>query len=59
MSKPENAPETCVGPDSKEAGNAPSCEGCPNQNICKTAPKGPDPAIPLITQRLSSIKKKF
>ncbi|KAJ3227529.1 cytosolic Fe-S cluster assembly factor nbp35 [Clydaea vesicula] len=57
--RPENANESCVGPNSTEAGNATSCEGCPNQQICKTAPKGPDPAIPIITQRLSTIKKKI
>jgi hypothetical protein len=38
-------PEHCPGPQSKEAGHAPSCAGCPNANICKTMPKGPDPGM--------------
>ena len=33
--------------------------GCPNQAICASAPKGPDPDIPLITQRLSGVKHKI
>jgi Mrp family chromosome partitioning ATPase len=33
--------------------------GCPNQSICASAPKGPDPDIPLITARLSQIKHKI
>lgn len=37
------APSNCVGPSSEQAGKASSCEGCPNQKICATAPKGPDP----------------
>ncbi|CAG8604347.1 9085_t:CDS:2 [Paraglomus occultum] len=43
----ENAPEHCPGPETEEAGKAAVCAGCPNQSICATAPKGPDPA-PLI-----------
>lgn len=39
----EPAPEHCPGPASQAAGNADACAGCPNQQICKTAPKGPDP----------------
>lgn len=33
----------CPGTQSETAGKASACEGCPNQNICSTAPKGPDP----------------
>jgi hypothetical protein len=33
----------CVGTDSQLAGKAAGCEGCPNQEACATAPKGPDP----------------
>ncbi|KAL8978628.1 MAG: hypothetical protein Q9177_006355, partial [Variospora cf. flavescens] len=36
-----------------------ACAGCPNQTICASAPKGPDPDIPLITARLSGIKHKI
>lgn len=52
-------PEHCPGPESQAAGKADSCAGCPNQQICATAPKGPDPDIPLITERLAGIKQKI
>ncbi|KAI8839865.1 nucleotide binding protein 1 [Chytridium lagenaria] len=38
-------PEHCPGTESEQAGKAASCEGCPNQQMCATGPKGPDPAI--------------
>ena len=52
-------PEHCPGPESEQAGTADSCAGCPNQAICASAPKGPDPDIPLITARLASISHKI
>ncbi|KAF2650598.1 cytosolic Fe-S cluster assembly factor NBP35 [Lophiostoma macrostomum CBS 122681] len=52
-------PEHCPGPESQQAGVADSCAGCPNQKICASAPKGPDPDIPLITSRLSSVAHKI
>ncbi|KAI9874753.1 MAG: cytosolic Fe-S cluster assembly factor nbp35 [Pleopsidium flavum] len=52
-------PEHCPGPESNLAGKGDACAGCPNQSICATAPKGPDPDIPLITGRLSSIRHKI
>ena len=55
---PADAPEHCPGTASADAGKASACEGCPNQKICSTAPKGPDPDIELIRKRMSSIKKK-
>lgn len=33
----------CPGPQSETAGKSDSCAGCPNQEVCATAPKGPDP----------------
>lgn len=33
----------CPGTSSDEAGKASACAGCPNQSVCATAPKGPDP----------------
>ena len=51
-------PEHCPGPESEQAGQADSCAGCPNQKICASAPKGPDPDIPLISQRLAGIRHK-
>jgi Mrp family chromosome partitioning ATPase len=52
-------PEHCPGPESEAAGKADSCAGCPNQAICASAPKGPDPDIPIITARLAGIKHKI
>lgn len=52
-------PEHCPGPESKTAGKADSCAGCPNQAICASAPKGPDPDIAIITARLAPIKHKM
>ncbi|KAB8760603.1 hypothetical protein FH972_026595 [Carpinus fangiana] len=52
-------PEHCPGPESERAGQADSCAGCPNQAICASAPKGPDPDIPLIAERLSGVKHKL
>ena len=51
--------EHCPGPESNLAGKGDACAGCPNQSICASAPKGPDPDIPLITARLSGIKHKI
>ncbi|PSS02331.1 protein NBP35 [Coniella lustricola] len=51
-------PEHCPGPESERAGTADSCAGCPNQKICASAPKGPDPDIPLISQRLAGVKHR-
>lgn len=52
-------PEHCPGTESEQAGLADACEGCPNQQICATAPKGPDPDIPLITAALKPIQHKI
>lgn len=52
-------PEHCPGPESQQAGQADSCAGCPNQAICASAPKGPDPDIPIIAQRLAGVKHKI
>ncbi|KAL2652197.1 hypothetical protein R1flu_020325 [Riccia fluitans] len=56
---PENANENCPGTESEAAGKAASCEGCPNQEVCATAPKGPDPDLPAIADRMSSVKHKI
>lgn len=52
---PENAPEHCPGVESDNAGKADACQGCPNQDACQTAPKGPDPDLPLIRERMECI----
>lgn len=51
-------PEHCPGTESELAGQADACVGCPNQEICASAPKGPDPDIPAITARLADVKHK-
>lgn len=57
---PDNAPEHCPGVDSDQAGKADACAGCANQDICATnKPKGPDPALPFIRERMSHVKKKI
>ncbi|GAC74992.1 predicted ATPase [Moesziomyces antarcticus T-34] len=56
---PENAPAHCPGTESEQAGKADACAGCPNQDACASAPKGPDPDLPLIQQRMSRIKHKI
>ncbi|KAI8873858.1 nucleotide-binding protein 1 [Ramicandelaber brevisporus] len=56
---PEEAPDHCPGPQSESAGLADACAGCPSQEICATAPKGPDPDLPVIAERLSNVKHKI
>jgi Mrp family chromosome partitioning ATPase len=52
------ANEVCVGPQSAMAGKADSCKGCPNAAICASAPKGPDPDIEFMQQRLATVKHR-
>ncbi|EST04637.1 ATPase-like, ParA/MinD [Kalmanozyma brasiliensis GHG001] len=56
---PENAPAHCPGTESEQAGKADACAGCPNQDACASAPKGPDPDLPLIKERMARIKHKI
>jgi len=57
---PAPAPEHCPGTESTEAGNAAACEGCPNQKICSSAtPKGPDPDVAVIAEKLQNVKRKI
>ena len=51
----QDAPESCPGPETEKAGKSEACYGCPNQNICATAPQE-DPDIVLIQERLANIK---
>ena len=52
-------PEHCPGPESNLAGKGDACAGCPNQTICASTPKGPDPDIPLINTKLATIRHKI
>ncbi|XP_059475857.1 cytosolic Fe-S cluster assembly factor NUBP1 homolog [Neocloeon triangulifer] len=57
---PEEAPEHCPGTASDAAGKASACAGCPNQNVCASgAPKGPDPGVALVQERLVDVKHKI
>ena len=56
---PEDANVGCPGTDDDQAGKADACNGCPNQEVCATAPKGPDPDVEYIRQKLSSVKHKI
>ncbi|BFZ56895.1 cytosolic Fe-S cluster assembly factor nbp35 [Savitreella phatthalungensis] len=55
---PEDAPAHCPGTDSDQAGKADACAGCPNQQICATTPKGPDPDLPFIRERMATVQHK-
>ena len=52
-------PEHCPGPESQSAGKSDSCAGCPNQQICASAPKGPDPDLPVIRARMKDVRHKI
>lgn len=56
---PEDANEHCPGPQSESAGKSDACAGCPNQQICATAPKGPDPDLVAIAERMATVKHKI
>lgn len=52
-----DAPETCPGVESQDAGKASGCQGCPNQQICASGKSQiPDPDIEVITKHLSTVK---
>eukprot|EP01133_Synstelium_polycarpum_P001490 gene1490-1731_t len=55
----EPPPEHCPGTESENAGKSDACNGCPNQKICADAPKGPDPDMQLIEERMQSVKHKI
>ncbi|KAN0026999.1 hypothetical protein ACTFIU_009678 [Dictyostelium citrinum] len=52
-------PENCPGTQSEMSGKSAACAGCPNQQICATAPKGPDPDIVEIEERMKTVKNKI
>lgn len=49
----------CPGIESEQAGKADSCAGCPNQAACASAPKGVDPDIAAIEERLRNVRHKI
>jgi len=52
-------PHNCPGTTSNDAGKSSACAGCPNQKICSTTPKGPDPDIDDIVERMAPVKHKI
>jgi Mrp family chromosome partitioning ATPase len=38
---------------------ADSCAGCPNQDTCASGPKGPDPDLAAVKERLQGVKRKI
>merc|ERR1719223_487491 len=56
---PVDANEECPGPESSQAGKQSSCEGCPNQQICKSGPQPIDPAIAQIDTQMAAVKRKL
>ncbi|KAF9601184.1 hypothetical protein IFM89_017132, partial [Coptis chinensis] len=49
---PEDANEHCPSPQLESVRKSNSCEGCPNQYVCATAPKGSD------LERMATMKHK-
>lgn len=47
------------GTESTQAGLASACAGCANQSICQSQPRGPDPDLPEIKERLKNVKHKI
>ncbi|GLJ30052.1 hypothetical protein SUGI_0594300 [Cryptomeria japonica] len=41
----EDANEHCPGQEAESTRKINACEGCPNQQICAIAHKGPDPGL--------------
>jgi hypothetical protein len=52
--------ENLQGTESELAGKAEACAGCANQETCASnTPKGPDPAIPFIRERMLNVRRKL
>lgn len=48
------------GTESELAGKSDACAGCPNQDVCSSGQtKLPDPSLPLIRERMSTVKRKI
>ncbi|GAX80147.1 hypothetical protein CEUSTIGMA_g7585.t1 [Chlamydomonas eustigma] len=55
---PSNAPEQCPGTSSDTAGNSAACAGCPNQAVCASTPKGLDPDMAAISEKMKGVKRQ-
>lgn len=48
------------GTESEQAGKSDACAGCDNKDVCASgATKLPDPALPFIKERMSTVKHKI
>ena len=58
---PQNANEHCPGVESEQAGKNSSCEGCPNQNTCKSGElrKKMKSTKEMISEKMANIKHKI
>jgi Mrp family chromosome partitioning ATPase len=54
--RPAAAAADCPGADAEQAGKSAACAGCPNQAACASAPKGADPDLQAIADRLAGVK---
>mmetsp|Transcript_58453 Transcript_58453/g.127916 ORF Transcript_58453/g.127916 Transcript_58453/m.127916 type:complete len:392 (-) Transcript_58453:73-1248(-) len=58
--RPADAPESCPGVSSEQAGKSSSCNGCPNQSLCASGEaKKKDPALADVQDRLAKVKRKI
>ncbi|KAK1267983.1 Cytosolic Fe-S cluster assembly factor NBP35 [Acorus gramineus] len=55
----DSGSDDCPGTESESAGKSDACKGCPNQDVCATAPKGPDPDLVAIAERMANVKHKI
>jgi len=55
---PDNAPASCPGTASDQAGKTDGCAGCPNQKACSSGEKAVDPDAEAIAERMAEIKYK-
>ena len=56
---PLPSPRALAGTNADAAGTAAACAGCPNQAACASAPKGVDPDVVAVAERLRDVKRKI
>ena len=56
---PENAPSSCPGPTSNNAGKLDGCAGCPNQKLCSSGEFKSDVSPAEVKKQLIGVKNKI
>lgn len=56
---PENAPESCPGPSSNDAGKLDGCAGCPNQKLCSSGQFKSDTSLTEVEKQLANVQHKI